>query len=91
MSNRVMNREAWGILLKEEQQSITLSLGYSKSSWEAGEILKKAHYKYLEIAARGEKFLRMFTEFFEEHTYFIPNGVDISESFKRIPKLNYDK
>ena len=87
MEQRVMNKEAWSILLREEQQSITLSLGYSKSSWEAGEILKKAHYKYLEISARGEKFLRMFTEYFEEYGYFIPNGVEIPNSFKEYLSL----
>jgi len=84
---RTMNKEAWGILLREEQQSITLGLGYSKSSWEAGEIMKKAHYKYLEIAARGEKFLRMFTEYFEEYSTLIPEGVEIPNSFKEYLSL----
>lgn len=42
-------QKAWSCLIDKEQQSLFLQLSESKSSWEAGEILKLSHYKYLEI------------------------------------------
>ena len=42
-------KKAWSCLIDKEQQSLFLQLSESKSSWEAGEILKLSHYKYLEI------------------------------------------
>lgn len=70
--NQSLNEEAWNILNRDEQLSITLSMGHNKSSWEAGEIMAKSHYKYLEIVARAEKYLRMFTEFLDKHGTIIP-------------------
>lgn len=74
MSKTSINKMAWDILRDDERTSISLSLGHNKSSWEAGEIMNKAHYKYLEIQARAEKFLKMFTEHFEKYPQLIPNG-----------------
>ena len=82
MAQRKINRDAWDILNKDEQSALSLSLSYGKSTWEAGEILQKAHYKYLEIAARGGKFLRMFTEFFDGYGGLIPLDSTIPASFK---------
>ena len=42
-------KKAWDCLNEIERQSLFLQLSESKSSWEAGEILKLSHYKYLEI------------------------------------------
>lgn len=61
------NQKAWDILSKEEQVSLSLSLGHQKSSWQAGEIMNKSHYKYLEINNRAEHFLKIFTEHFEKY------------------------
>lgn len=60
-------QKAWDCLLPTEQQSLFLQLSENKSSWEAGEILKLSHYKYLEIKERSEKFFRLFSDFFEKH------------------------
>ena len=62
MRNLDENNPAWMILIEEEQLALTLHYGPEKSTWQAGEIMKKAHYKYLEIKARGEKFLKIFIE-----------------------------
>lgn len=56
-------QKAWSCLIDKEQQSLFLQLSESKSSWEAGEILKLSHYKYLEIRERSEKFFRLFSDF----------------------------
>ena len=47
-------QKAWDCLTPTEQQSLFLQLSESKSSWEAGEILRLSHYKYLEIKERSE-------------------------------------
>lgn len=61
-------KKAWDCLTQKEQQSLFLQLSENKSSWEAGEILKLSHYKYLEIRERSEKFFRLFSDFFEKRT-----------------------
>lgn len=77
MTQTKINPEAWNLLREDERTSISLSLGHNKSSWEAGEIMQKAHYKYLEIQARAEKFLRMFTQHYQEYGRLIPLSVKI--------------
>jgi hypothetical protein len=59
------NNKVWEILLEDEKSALLLSISYGKSTWQAGEIMNKAHYKYLEILARANKFFKMFTEYFE--------------------------
>lgn len=82
MSQTSINPEVWGILKDDEKTSLSLALGHNKSSWEAGEIMKKAHYKYLEIQSRAEKFLRMFTEYYEVYGKLIPKEVNIPVHFE---------
>lgn len=53
-------------MTEEERVALSLSINHSKSTWEAGEILGKAHYKYLEIHARAKKFFEMFTVYFKK-------------------------
>lgn len=77
-----INQEAWDILNTDEQTAITLSLGYNKSTWESGEILKKAHFKYLEIQKRAMKFLEMFTHHFERYGGLFPEGLYIPDNLK---------
>ena len=57
-------KKAWDCLKDLEQKSLFLQLSENKSSWEAGEILKLSHYKYLEVRERSEKFFRLFSDFF---------------------------
>lgn len=78
----IRNEKAWEILSDDEQLALTLKYGYNKSTWEAGEIMEKAHYKFLEIEARGKKFLEMFTEHFETHETLIPLGLKLEPRFR---------
>jgi len=67
-----VNKKAWAILNEDEKTSLGIQLGLQKSSWEAGEIMQKSHYKYLEIKYRAEKYLRMFTEHLELYDEVVP-------------------
>lgn len=62
-----MESKAWAILTGEEKSALSLSINHGKSTWQAGEILNKAHYKYLEIQARARAFFEMFTLYFKEY------------------------
>lgn len=74
-------KKAWDCLNEIERQSLFLQLSESKSSWEAGEILKLSHYKYLEIRERSEKFFRLFSDFFELHTSIFRPDCPCERSF----------
>lgn len=79
-----MKSKAWDILTEDEKLSLTLSIQHNKSTWQAGEIMGKAHYKYLEINARAKTFFKLFTEYFHKtNDLIIPEGValhpDIAE------------
>ena len=74
--------KAWNCLTEKEQNSLFLQLSQGKSSWEAGEMMKISHYKYLEIKDRSQKFFKMFADFYEVHSdLFRPNGA-IEETFR---------
>lgn len=62
---RVHEELAWSMLTEVEKNSLYLTLTNGLSSWEAGEVLKISHYKYLELKERSEKFFKMFCEFYE--------------------------
>lgn len=62
-----LNPKAWSILNEHEKVSLSLSVGHKKSSWQAGEIMNKSHYKYLEINNRAEHFLKIFSEHFNKY------------------------
>jgi hypothetical protein len=81
------DNKAWQILTEEEKTALTLQLAYDKSTWQAGEVMGKAHYKYLEIKQRGEKFLKIFTEHFEIFENLVPAGVNIDPRFKKYLEL----
>jgi len=78
----VRNEQAWELLSDDEQLALTLKYGYNKSTWEAGEIMEKAHYKFLEIEARGKKFLEIFTEHYDLHDQLIPMGLQLEPRFR---------
>lgn len=58
--------KAWNMLTKIEQNVLSLSLSVGLSTWEAGEILKISHYKYLEIKERSEKMFKLFIDYFNQ-------------------------
>lgn len=72
MRNNTINQIAWSILSEDEQTALSLNKGFNKSSWEAGEIMSKSHYKLLEIKGRAEFFLKMFSTHLELYDKIIP-------------------
>lgn len=87
--------QAWNCLTKDEQQSLLLTLSQGMSTWQASEILKITHYKYLELKARSERLFKLFSDYFEKHPTLIPPHSGASQSFqdylygsmiKRLPK-----
>lgn len=86
-----INKEAWAILRKEESSSLVLSKVQEKSSWQAGEILNRSHYKYLEIKQRAEKFFEMFTLHYNTYGKLIPEGLEINEYFEKYLHLAIEK
>lgn len=75
-------KRAWEWLLPKEQNSIYLTLGTGKSSWEVGEMMKLSHYKYLEIKERAEIFLKLFTNFLDKHSDIFRWDGPCTEDFK---------
>lgn len=86
-----MNRKAYEKALKhlkdKERQALVLVKANGKSSWEAGEIIETAHYKFLEILSRGKKFVELYTEHFTLYDQLIPEEITISPTIKNY--LNY--
>ena len=74
--------KALKILKEEEKASLSLQLSHSKSTWEAGEILNRSHYKYLEIFERAKKFFKMFTEHYDFYPDFFPPDIVLKQEFK---------
>lgn len=79
---RNLNSQAWEMLLDDEKQALILQHGHNKSSWKAGEIMIKSHYKYLEIKYRAERFLKIFTEHINIFGEIIPKYVGGGEEVK---------
>ena len=82
MSRDKINKDAWDILKEDEKTAISLSLGHGKSTWESGEIMNKAHFKYLEIQKRARKFLEIFTQHFEKYGGLFPEDIPFTFAFK---------
>ena len=86
---------AWDCLTEPEKNSLMFIQGRGLSTWEAGEIMKMSHYKYLELKARAEKFFRMFSDYFKLHPSLVSPNSPIELRFrdylfgaiiKRLPK-----
>jgi hypothetical protein len=75
--------EVWAILLPDEKMALGLQYSMDKSSWQAGEIMNKSHYKYLEIRYRAEKFLKMFKEHLDLFIVVIPDFIQGDEIVKQ--------
>jgi len=82
MERTKINTDTWELLNLDERTAASLSLAHSKSTWEAGEIMSKAHFKYLEIQKRARKFLEIFTNHFEKYGGLFPENIAISFAFK---------
>ena len=74
--------QAWECLTKDEQKSLLLTLSQGMSTWQASEILKITHYKYLELKARSERLFRLFSDYFEKHSSLFRPELYLDESFK---------
>jgi hypothetical protein len=74
--------KAWNCLREDEKQSLFLQMSSGKSTWEAGTIMGRSHYKYIEIRERSQKFFKMFTEFFEKHESIFRPGCPCSQLFR---------
>ena len=82
------DNSAWRVLTEDERVALTLSIQYGKSTWQAGEIMGKAHYKYLEIQARAKTFFKLFTIYFEKtNNLIIPEGVAIHPDIAEFIRL----
>ena len=82
MANAKHIKKAWEILTGEEKSSLNLSLGHQKSTWEAGEIMGKSHYKYLEIRARAERFYKGFSDYFKLYNDLVPLDLEAARGIK---------
>lgn len=85
-----IDQKAWAILTKDEQAALMLKYTQDKSSWEAGEILGRSHYKYLEIQSRAKRFLEIFTEHFQVYDEVIPPYLSGSKEIKYYFKLTIE-
>lgn len=73
---------AWMILTDDEKLALRLNLGMQKSTWKSGEIMKKSHYKLIEIKDRARTFVRIFTHHFREYTTLIPDDAKVSADLR---------
>lgn len=78
---RTINPDVWDILTEDEKTAISLSLGHNKSTWESGEIMGRAHFKYLEIQKRARKYLEIFTNHFEKYESLFPESISSTLTF----------
>jgi hypothetical protein len=85
------NKKAYNVLREEEKASLSLKKLHGKSTWQAGEILKKSHYKYLEIEIRAEKYFSLFTQHYNLYNTLIPEGLNLNEDFKKYITLAIEK
>lgn len=73
---------AWDCLTDAEKNSLMFIQGKGLSTWEAGEILKMPHYKYLELKARAEEFFKLFSDYFELHPSLVNPKSPIEPRFR---------
>jgi hypothetical protein len=81
----------WNLLTKDEKLALSLKYGHNKSSWESGEIMKRAHYKYLEIEARALAFARILSEHLRIYNEIIPKYIKMDKRIRQYFKLTIVK
>lgn len=84
------NKKAWSLLTEDERMALNLQHGHNKSSWQAGEILEKAHYKYLEIKYRAEALFKMFTTHYNIYDNLVPE-LNIAPEVRLYLELTIEK
>lgn len=84
-------KKAWEMLDKSEQTALSLQYGFSKSSWEAGQMMARSHYKYLEIKYRAEKFFEMYANHIEIFGEVVPDYVNCPRDIYLYLKLCLEK
>jgi len=87
----ITQHKCWEILVDDERSALLLSLGNKKSTWEAGEIMDKSHYKYLEIQQRGVRFMQIFRRHYDLYENTIPDEVILDTQFHDYLQLVINK
>lgn len=72
------NAKALRLLREDEQAALNLQIMSGKSTWDAGQIMGKSHYKYLEIASRAKQFVKVFTHYYNTYQNLVPDAVKIT-------------
>jgi len=79
----LQNNPAWNLLTKDEQTALVFTNNFGKSTWEAGEMMKKSHYKFLEIKTRAQMLFETFNAHFEKYDgELFPESLELPMSFK---------
>lgn len=86
-----INKKAFAILTKDEQASLALQQVSGKSTWQAGEIMKKSHYKYLEINQRAKRFFELFQLHYDQFDDLIPVQMEMDELFIKYLRFTIEK
>lgn len=79
------------MLKPDEKTSLALKNLEKKSSWQAGEIMHKSHYKYLEISIRAQKFFELFNQHYNLYETLVPHGVLLNPDFQKYIELTIEK
>lgn len=77
-----INKKAFNILSNDEKASLALQQMHGKSTWQAGEIMKKSHYKYLEINQRAKRYIELFQTHYEAFGQLVPDGLNLDKHFE---------
>ena len=75
--------KVWAILTDDEKMALSLQLIQNKSTWQAGEILNRSHYKYLEIYGRAKEFVRLFGTHYKKYDHLVDKQVNIDPELKK--------
>jgi len=75
--------KVWNILTDDEKMALSLQLVQNKSTWQAGEILGRSHYKYLEIYGRAKEFVRLFGTHFKTYDHLVDKQVSMESDLKQ--------
>lgn len=84
---KAFDEKIWQFLMEDEKMALGLQYGMDKSSWQAGEIMAKSHYKYLEISYRAKKFIKMFKDYIDLFGEMIPDYIQGDEVVKKYLRL----
>ena len=79
---KIAKTKVWAHIKEEEKMALILTLANSKSTWEAGAIMQKSHYKFLEITQRGKMFIKLFTQHYELYPNFWAEDLSINPIVK---------